>query len=399
MLRRHLEPELIAAARKMPVVTLMGPRQSGKTTLVRGVFGSTHQYVSLERPDVRARALEDPLSFLGRLSEGAILDEVQRAPDLLSYIQGVVDEDDRPGRFILTGSHNLLLMESVSQTLAGRTALLYLLPLSIHELAGREPPDLESLDAAPGRVEAAFDFGRWEIVWKGLYPRIHDQSLDPNHWYPDYFRTYVERDLRSVLRVADLTAFERFVQLVAARTGQELNYTSLASDAGISQPTAKSWLTALEVSFLVAILPPFYKSYRKRLRKNGKIHFLDTGLACYLLGIRDPETLARHPLRGHLFESFVASELTKNFWNRRREPRLYHWRDATGHEIDLIIDLGDRQVPVEVKSGETIASDFFAGLEWWTSLAGNENESGVLVYGGLEADFRRKVAVRPWFLG
>ena len=397
MFERHLKAELVAEAARMPVVTVMGPRQSGKTTLVRAAFGATHRYVSLERPDTRMEALEDPRSFLGRLAGGAILDEVQRAPDLLSYIQGIVDEAGRPGRFILTGSQNLLLMETVSQTLAGRTAIFQLLPLSVHELIGRGGPDPETLDQL-GPVGSPPDFPLWELLWRGLYPRIHDQGLDPTRWLGDYFRTYVERDLREVTRVMDLDVFERFVQLVAARTGQELNYMSLAADAGVSQPTAKSWITALRISFIVALLPAFHDNYRKRLRKRSKIHFLDTGLACYLLGIRDPETLSRHPLRGHLFESFVASELIKNYYNRGIDPRLYHWRDATGHEIDLLVDVGGRQIPVEVKSGSTIGSDFLDSLKWWTALPGNANEGGVLVHGGSEAALRSGFVLRPWFL-
>ncbi len=382
----------------MPVVTVIGPRQSGKTTLVRQVFPD-HAYLSLEQPDLRSRAREDPRGLLAehRHGPGVILDEVQRVPELLSYIQTEVDEDDRPGRFILTGSQNLLLMESVSQTLAGRTAILKLLPLSLTELEAWEPLDPTRLDATPGRpVKPAR--GLWETLWTGFYPRIHDKGLDPVRWLADYHRTYVERDLRQILRVLDLDGFERFVRLVAARTGQELNLSDLAADAGVSQPTARQWVTALRTGFLITVLPPHHQSFRKRMRKRPKLHMLDTGLACYLLGIRDAATLAAHPLRGAIFESFVAGELVKAFEHAGLEAPLYHWRDATGHELDVLLDLGDRLIPVEIKSGLTVPSDALDSLRWWTGIPGNSNKGGVLVHGGQEAWARDGFAVLPWFL-
>ena len=397
MLRRHLSEPLRAAADLNPVVTLTGPRQSGKTTLVRALFPD-HAYLSLEAPDVRARALQDPRGFLAG-GESLILDEIQRAPDLLSYIQVLVDEDDRPGRFILTGSQNILLMESVSQTLAGRTALLRLYPLSLAELLERPPIDaanLERDDATPGGP--APDRGLWHTLVDGFYPRIHDHGLPAGQWLADYVRTYVERDLREVMEVADLRSFERFLRLAAARTAQELNLNSLASDAGTTQQTAKRWLSALEIGYLATTLPPHQANYRKRLRKRPRLHFLDTGLVCYLLDIRDAGTLERHPLRGAIFESFVVSELIKSFAARRLEQPLYFWRDATGHEIDVLIDAGGRVVPLEVKSGQTVAADAVDGLLWWTSIPGNPNRGGVLVHGGTERFDFKGVRVLPWFL-
>ena len=396
MFRRAIGKELSAAARRMPVVTLTGPRQSGKTTLVRQVF-PRHAYVSLERPDERSRARDDPLGFLSGFRAGVILDEVQRVPDLLSYVQASVDEDARPGRFILTGSQNLLLMERISQTLAGRTAVLRLLPLTLAELTGRRPVDPRRLDLLPRSV-AAPKIDVWKAIWSGFYPRIHDQGLPPDRWLADYFRTYVERDLRDVLRVLDLDAFERFVRLVAARTGQELNLTALAEDAGISQPTAHAWLTALRIGFIVTVLPPHHANFRKRMRKRPRLHFLDTGLACYLLGIHSPGTLERHPLRGAIFESFVVGELAKGFENAGREAPLFFWRDATGHELDVVLDLGDRLLPVEVKSGQTVATDAVDGLRWWTELPGNRNKRGVLIHGGDRAFSLHGFTVLPWFL-
>ena len=396
MFERTLSHELADSARRMPVVTLTGPRQSGKTTLVRQVFPD-HIYVSLERPDERDRAVEDPLGFLARFKKPVILDEVQRAPDLLSYVQVAVDEDPTPGRFILTGSQNILLMKGVSQTLAGRTAILHLLPLSVAELFGRAALEPLSLDA-PANTSQRMNVELWRTLWNGFYPRIHDKNLRPDRWLADYQRTYVERDLQDVLRVLDLIAFERFMRLVAARTGQELNLSALASDAGISQPTAKHWLSALRVGFIVTLLPPHHANFRKRLRKTPRLHFLDTGLACYLLGIHDPETLERHPLRGPIFESFVVSELVKAFENSGREAPLFFWRDRTGHEVDILIDLGDRLLPVEVKSGITVASDAVKGLRWWLDLPANPNRRGVLVHGGVDSYETKGITVLPWHL-
>lgn len=395
MFRRDLTSTLASAARQMPVVTLIGPRQSGKTTLVRATFPS-HEYVSLERPDLSSAARADPRGFLDGIRDGAILDEVHRVPELLSWLMVEVDEDDRPGRFVLTASQNLLLMERVSQTLAGRTAILRLLPLTFGERHGTPPVDPLALDDRR-EVPTTPEVGRWETLFAGFYPRIHQQGLDPTRWLGDYVRTYVERDLRQVLRVMDLDAFGAFLRLTAARTAQELNLSELATDAGITQPTAKAWLGALRVGSLITTLPPHHANFRKRLRRRPKLHFLDTGLACWLLGIRDPATLAAHPLRGAIFESYVVGELVKAFENQGRDAPLFHWRDAGGRELDVIVDLGDRLVPVEVKSGATLAEDALDTLRWWRDLPGNPNQAGLVVYGGSEASRRHGFAVRPWF--
>jgi uncharacterized protein len=398
MLKRDLHSVLARLAARMPILTVMGPRQSGKTTLVRAAFADK-PYVSLELPEERSFATNDPRGFLARFPDGAILDEVQRAPDLLSYIQVDVDEEDRPGRWILTGSQNLLLMERVSQSLAGRTSLHTLLPFSLTELRSWPAPDVACLDApGAGVAEPLSEQDPWQALWTGLYPRIHDKGLDPRAWLADYYRTYVERDLRAVLNVMDIDGFDRFVRLAAARTGQELNLSSLAADAGIAQSTASQWLSALRTGYLVTLLPPYHRNFNKRLRKRPKLHFLDTGLACYLLDIRTPQVLRHHPLRGAVFESFVVSELTKAFANAGEEAPLYHWRDATGHEIDVIVDLGDRQIPVEVKSGMTVASDAFGGLAWWTSIPSNPAATGVLVHGGPASHSREGFRVRPWWI-
>lgn len=403
MLHRHLTEALRAAAVN-PVVTLLGPRQSGKTTLVRALFAD-HHYLSLEAPDLRMRAIEDPRGFLAQ-GDRLILDEIQRVPELLSYVQALVDERERPGRFILTGSQNLLLMESVSQTLAGRTALLRLHPFSLSELCRTPPPDPSNLDRAGGEPPGAGEGsgprrprkGLWETLFEGFYPRIHDRGVPAREWLADYFRTYVERDLREIMQVADPRSFERFVRLAAAHTAQELNLTALAADAGVTQQTAKRWLAALEIGFLAISLPPHHANFRKRLRRRPRLHFLDTGLICYLLDVPDPGTLERHPLRGAVFESFVVSELVKGFAARRRDPPLFFWRDATGHEIDVLIDTGGRLVPVEVKSGRTVAADAVDALAWWTSIPSNPNRGGVLVHGGDENFDFKGFRVLPWFL-
>ena len=397
MLRRHLSEALLSAAAVNPVVTLTGPRQSGKTALVRVLFPE-HRYLSLEAPDVRARALEDPRGFLAQ-GDRLILDEIQRASELLSYIQVLVDEDDRPGRFILTGSQNILLMESVSQTLAGRTALLRLYPFSLAELLDRSPIDAENLAGEAVRTgDRPPERSLWRTLVDGFYPRIHDRGLAAGPWLADYVRTYVERDLREVMEVADTRTFERFLRLAAAHTAQELNLSALASDVGIAQQTVKRWLAALEIGYLATTLPPHHASYRKRLRRRPRLHFLDTGLVCYLLDIRDAATLEHHPLRGAIFESFVVSELIKAFAAERRDAPLYFWRDATGHEVDVLIDAGGRVVPVEVKSGQTVAADAVDGVLWWTSISGNPNRGGVLVHGGTDRFDFKGIRVLPWFL-
>ena len=294
MIERDLAPELIRAARQFPSITLTGPRQSGKTTLCRAVF-SDHPYTTLEAPDIRALAAEDPRGFLAQFPSGAIIDEVQRVPDLLSYLQGIIDADPEPGRWVLTGSQNLSLLESVSQSLAGRTAVHHLLPLSRSEIV--------RFDRYPKSLE--------ETLFAGAYPRIFDRDLDPSDWLRSYVATYIERDVRTISNVGDLPTFQRFVELCAGRTAQLVNYSSLADDCGVSQPTARTWLGILETSFLTFCLPAFHANLRKRLVKMPRLYFYDTGLVCWLLGIRSPEQLRTHPLRGPIFKTWVVSEIEK----------------------------------------------------------------------------------------
>ena len=388
MIARHLRSALRAAARDAPVVTLTGPRQSGKTTLARTAF-PRHDYASLEDPDLRTFALEDPRGFLDQYRRGVVIDEAQRAPDLFSYVQTLVDRDDRPGRFVLSGSQNFLLLRSISQTLAGRCAILHLLPFSFTELASLPAVDVSGLGRRIPRRRRVPEADLPDTLFRGFYPRIHDKKLDARRWLRDYHQTYVERDVRELVNVGDLEAFRLFVRLCAGRNGQLLNLSGLASDAGVTHTTARRWLSILEASFLVVRLRPHHRNFNKRLVKSPKLYFLDTGLLCYLLGIGSPAELRLHAARGNVFESFVLSELLKARLHRGDEAALYFWRDAAGHEIDFVIADGEKLTPVEVKSGQTVAGDFFAGLRFWRALAGDPAAPAALVYGG-DRSFRRE---------
>ena len=394
MIPRLLGPYLTRDAGLYPVVTLTGPRQSGKTTLARATFPG-HTYVSLEEPDTRTFAREDPRGFLHRFGGPVVIDEAQKVPDLLSYIQASVDRDPAPGRFVLTGSQNLLLMEKVSESLAGRSAILHLLPFSRAELEGQQQPDPSGAGSLFANRETRLDL--WETIRTGFYPPVRDRGIPPEIWLSDYVRTYVERDVRTLVNVGDLDVFERFVKLSAGRIGQLLNASSLASDCGISVDTARRWLSVLKTSFLVFLLPPHHRNFNKRIIRSPKLYFHDTGLACLLLGIRTAEQLVAHPLRGALFENHVVTEVAKAYWNHRRTPPLFFWRDQTGHEVDLVVEEGTTLYPVEVKSGATVAGDMLGALAWWSAMAGTEGGEATLVHGGLEAFTRSGVAVRPWF--
>lgn len=392
---RTLAGKLKALMGPFPVVFLTGPRQSGKTTLARATFPDFH-YASLEDLQHRRDATDDPRGFLGRQGKapGMILDEVQRAPDLFSYIQGIVDEG-RGGPYLLTGSQQFLLSDKISQSLAGRAAILELLPFSLAELWGREArvPD-RLLEETPGGTEPPL--GELDaLLFAGTFPRIHDRKLDPPSWLDGYVRTYVERDVRTISGVGDLDGFARFVGLCAGRAGQLVNSSALGSDAGVSHVTAKRWLSILRASYVIDFLRPHHENFSKRLVKSPKLYFVDTGLLCHLLGIRGPGELTRHPLRGAIFENFVLSEIRKLYLHHGERPPIYFWRDSHGHEVDLLIDLGTRRVPVEVKSGSTVASDSLEGLDRYVAMSGDRE--GILVYGGESAYRRRAHHVRPWF--
>jgi predicted AAA+ superfamily ATPase len=335
-------------------------------------------YVSLEPLDQREFARRDPRAFLQTVRDGAVLDEIQRVPELLSYIQAEVDEGPHAGRFILTGSQNLLLLEAVTQTLAGRAAMLELLPLSYEELLS-------------GGTASDDPFG---TIVAGGYPRIHDRGLEPSAWLADYVAAYVERDVRQVLNVGDLLAFQTFLRLAAGRTGQLLSLANLGADAGVSQPTARQWLSVLEATYVAWRLPPLHGSFRKRLVKTPKICFHDSGLLCHLVGIRTAQELAVHPLRGAIFENWVISEVVK--WHRHRGlvPRMAFYRDRAGLEVDLVVEAGSVMRAVEIKSGATIAGDFFDGLEAFGRL--RPESEPILIHGGSARQKRSAGLALPW---
>lgn len=363
-------------AGQYPVVVLSGPRQAGKTTLAQQTFPK-HQYVLLEDLDVREFAQSDPKTFLAQFKDGVILDEAQNVPELFSYLQGIVDQNRVPGKFILTGSQHFLMMEKVTQSLAGRTAIIQMLPLSYEELAlQKEPSDV------------------WQMIWKGFYPGIYEHNLDITKWHQFYFNTYVERDVRLLKQIQDLTTFHKFVRLCAGRIGQLINLSSLGADCGINHETVKSWISVLEASFIITMVRPHHANFNKRLIKQSKLYFNDTGLACYLLGIDMPEKLDTHHMRGPLFENYVCIEIIKTALNQGKEPHLYFWRDHHGHEVDFIIERTTDLMPIEVKASGTIVSDFFKGLTYFQELSGVQ--TGFLVYTGDAHQQRAHCIVLNW---
>jgi predicted AAA+ superfamily ATPase len=361
---RDLEAELIEMAANYPIVTLLGPRQSGKTTLVRKVFPQK-PYVTLEDPDERSLASSDPKGFLQRFPEGAILDEIQRLPVLLSFLQSTADSTENKGLFILTGSHQLSLHASISQSLAGRTAVLRLLPFDIRELK-----------------RANQELSLHEYIYYGMYPRIYKDKLNPTKFYRDYVQTYVERDVRQMVNVKDLILFQQFLKLCAGRIGQIFNSQSLSNDLGVSNHTVSNWLSILEASFLIFRLPPYFENFGKRLIKSPKLYFTDTGLACYLLDIVSTQQVARDPLLGSLVENLVLSEFIKYRLNAGFEPGCYFYRDSNQHEIDLLFKTGHKLIPIEIKAGQTFHSQFIKNLEYFKHLVGDRCSQGFVVYGG-----------------
>jgi len=379
MITRQATATLLELAQGYPVLAITGPRQAGKTTLAQSTFPDK-PYVSLEDPDTRAFAQDDPRGFLARLPDGAILDEVQRCPPLFSYLQTRVDANRRMAEFVLTGSQQFGLLSTITQTLAGRVGLVQLLPFSMGEL-GSGPLPVPSLD---------------ELLWSGLYPPIHDRQLAPERWFANYVMTYVERDVRQLIEVKNLSLFQRFLKMCAARCGQLLNMTSLANDCGVTHKTIGAWLSVLEAGYLIFLLQPHHKNFGKRLVKTPKLYFHDTGLAAYLMGIQDANHLSIHPARGALFENLVISELLKQRLNQGLPSNLYFWRNNTGDEVDLLIEQGEYLMPVEIKSGQTFNADFLTGLPKWMRYAGATALPAQLVYGGDDNMTRQGVQVRSW---
>ena len=379
-IKRTLEANLINSSQEYSAIAVLGPRQSGKTTLVREIFPK-HAYLSLENPDIRERAAIDPHGFLNSYKNhpGVILDEIQHLPQLLSYIQTIIDLGAPQGFFIITGSQNFLLNQAISQTLAGRIAILTLLPLSIAEL------NLAQL--LPDQIEI--------LIFNGSYPAIYNQKRTVSRLYQGYTNTYLERDIRQLKNISDLSTFKKFIGLCAGRVGQEINFSSLSNDCGIDQKTVRSWLSVLEASYIIFLLQPYYRNFGKRLIKSPKLYFIDTGLACSLLRIKSSEELLNHALRGALVESLVISDLLKQQYNHELLPSLYFWRDATGNEVDCVIDEGQVIVPIEIKSSQTIIPNFFKGLAYWRSISKTEGQRYV-IYGGKEDQVWTQGQVLSW---
>lgn len=365
MIERALKTKLLEMAAKYPIVTVTGPRQSGKSTLLKTSFPE-YKYVSLEDPDMRLFAIDDPRGFLATYPDKTVIDEVQRVPSLFSYIQTHTDKENKEGMFMLAGSHNFLLMENVNQSLAGRTAVLKLLPFSHHEMS------LGSI--LPETVD--------QEIFKGAYPRIYDKDIAPVDYYPYYIQTYVERDVRLMKNIGDLSKFIRFIKLCAGRIGQLLNLSSLANECGVAVSTISTWISILEASYICYLLKPDHNNYAKRLVKTPKLYFYDTGLACSLLDIRSPEQVSTHFLRGGLFENLVINEFIKESYNKGEKPNLTFWRDSTGNEVDLLRTIEGKQYAYEIKSGATYSSDFFKGISKWAKLSGAKPEQCFAIYNG-----------------
>lgn len=363
VIKRDITEEFLTSLSEYPVVTIIGPRQSGKTTLTTSVLPD-YEYCTLEDPDLREFARSDPRSFFKKYNRKVIIDEVQRVPDLLSYIQTLVDKDDEAGRFVLTGSHQLELRAKVSQSLAGRTALLTLLPLSLHELKQNKI----SLD-------------RDEAIYKGFFPRVYKESLDPTRAMRNYYQTYVEKDVRQLINLKNSSTFESFLKLLAGRVGQVLNLSSLSNNVGKSSTTLKEWLSILEASFIIFKLTPFYENFGKRVIKSPKYYFTDVGLLSYLLGIEKSEQVARDPLLGGLFENLVICEAFKRRLNQGKISNLYFFRDSNGNEVDLLIDEGRTLIPVEIKAARTFHKSFAKGILKFQACT-DKAKQGLIVYSG-----------------
>jgi len=379
MIPRHAHSALLELAVGYPVLALTGPRQSGKTTLARAAF-SEKAYVSLEDLDELAFATQDPRGFLARFPRGAVIDEAQRCPAIFSYLQGRVDAERRMGAFVLTGSQQFGLMAGITQTLAGRVGSVQLLPFGVYELTGARVA-VDNLD---------------RLLVQGLYPAVHDRPVTPDRGYSDYVATYVERDVRQISAIHDLSLFQRFVKMCAARTGQLLNLHALANDCGISHPTARAWLSILEASYIVFLLQPHYRNFGKRLVKTPKLYFHDTGLAAALLGIQDESHMSVHPSRPALFETLIVNEFLKVRYHQGQRSNLYFWRDNVGNEIDLLLEQGGELVAVEIKSGQTLTADYFTGLRRWSAIAGAQAARLHLIFGGDQTFETEAVQVHSW---
>jgi hypothetical protein len=400
MIPRHLAKHILKYAKEYPIVALVGPRQSGKTTLAKALFPD-HTYISLENLDFRHQAASDPRGFLSTVGSNVILDEVQRVPELFPYLQELVDSNQDPAQFILAGSLQFLLVEKITQSLAGRIVTFKLFPLTYLELC--EYPEDLNFESVFHNIHAhrkkVFQEELYQLLWEGFYPRIHDKNLDSYKWYENYLFTYVERDIRSLLNVRNLRTFEHFLLLCASRSGQLLNYSDISGALGVSEPTIKEWISILETSGLIFILPPYFENFSKRIVKTPKLFFVDTGLLCHLLSIRNVEHLKTHPLLGQIFETFIVSECFKRFYNLGETPPLYFWRDQAKKEIDLLIHTGQVAFPVEVKLSQSFHPDFSKTIEHWLELEKNPATKGLIAYCGEHAiHTNTAVPAVPWFM-
>ncbi len=365
MIERDLKKHLLLLAKKMPVVALTGPRQSGKTTLLKATF-PTYDYVNLEHPPTRALALNDPDQFLANYVNGLIIDEAQRAPELFSYLQVIIDNKQKMGMYILSGSQNFSLLENISQSLAGRVAIFNLLPFSHHEMI-KGNLKIINID---------------QLIFKGSYPAVYDRKIAPEFYYSSYLNTYVERDVRQLVNVHSLSLFETFLKLLAGRTGQLLNLSEIGNSVGVDHKTIKKWVSVLETSFIIYLVQPLHNNFNKRLVKTPKLYFYDTGLVCNLLGIDNEKQLSTHWAKGLLFENFVINEVIKQRINKGIKPQIYFWRDSLGNEVDLLIQESGKVKAVEIKSSQTYHSDFFKGLHYYSKLSNINKEDCFLIYTG-----------------
>lgn len=375
--QRQAEKTIVRLLKQYPAVVLSGPRQSGKSTLAKKILDGL-PYVSLENLDERAFAVSDPRAFLNRFTGGGVIDEIQKSPDLLSYLQSFLDEKKNTKPIIITGSAQLTLLASVSQTLAGRVSIVELLPLAYSELRTEAPNKLE------------------DVLFEGMYPKIHKDKLDPSDWIQDYIKTYIERDVRDILKIHDLASFQRFIRMCAARAGQILNISSLANDCGISHSAAVSWLNILETTYIVHRVRPHFKNFSKRLIKSPKLYFYDTGVLCFLLSIKNAKELETHSLRGAIMENWVASEIIKGRFNAHHLNDLSFWRDNKGNEVDFIVEREGGLLPIEVKSGQTVNADYFKGLNYWKGLAGDEASGSAVLFAGDVSQSRSNVDIYGW---
>ncbi|NOY97300.1 MAG: ATP-binding protein [Chlorobi bacterium] len=377
MIKREMAKSIIDALKAMPAVTITGPRQSGKTTLVKNLLPG-YKYINLEDLEIRAFALDDPKGFLKTAGQKAIFDEIQHVPQLFSYLQVEIDATARNGMYVLTGSNNFLLMQSISQSLAGRVAIFHLLPFSQDEIYPTVDITLE------------------EVIHKGFYPRLFQQIKNYHNWYADYISTYIEKDVRRLINVGDINSFRDFLKLCAARTGQLINFSEIGNELSVSYQTVKRWLSVLETGYILFRLNPYSKNLNKRIVKSSKIYFYDTGLLCYLLGIKTPEDLQYHYLRGFIFESYVIAELKKYICNRTLNADTWFYRDSNGNEVDVIIEAPGMLKAIEIKSGKTIVKQFFKGLNYWHKVSGNEKSEQYLIYAGDDKQMRSDSIVLNW---